>query len=450
MKEISLEELGIYKYAVEKFSIVSITDEKGYILYANDKFCELSKYSQEELIGSPQSIVKSGYHPNSFFAEMWKTIAMGEVWRGEVKNRNKEGGFYWVDTTIIPLKDSKNRIYSYFSIRIDITERKKAQEGLKDAIIELTKAQEEVISLNKSLEERVKIKTFKLSEALEEVKAKNEELMQFNDLLNQSIQQLEEKKKEIEKQHTDITSSIRYAKRIQTAFLPSESDFKKLFPHSFIFFKPKSIVSGDLYWFTKKIGKIFVAAIDCTGHGVPGAFMSMLAHTIFEKIVNENHIIEVDKILMFAHQEVNQMLRQDITSVRDGMDVSLCMIDVKNRFLEFSGAKMPLVYIEQGNLTWLKGDKSSIGGWEYREVSFTKKKIPIPFSTQVYLFSDGIEDQFGGYDRRKFGRNRVKDMLQRVNQHSFEEQKQNIEIILDLWKGSENQTDDIMLLGFGL
>lgn len=443
--------LEIYKYAVEKFSIVSITDTRGIILYANEEFCRISKYSLEELIGAPQSIVKSGYHPTSFFADMWRTIARGKIWRGEIKNKNKEGEYYWVDTTIIPIKNEHEKIVGYFSIRVDITERKKAQENLREAIIELSKTQEELVQLNKSLEEKVREKTAKLAELLREVQLKNEELLQLNDVLNDSIKELEKQKKEIEKQHHDITSSIRYARRIQTAFLPSETAFRSVLPDSFIIFRPKSIVSGDLYWFTKKIGRIFVAAIDCTGHGVPGAFMSMLAYTVFEKIINENHIIEVDKILLFAHQEITQLLRQEEeNSVKDGMDAGICMIDTRSKTVEFAGARIPLVYIGQGQLNWLKGDKFSLGGSSLESMQFTKHKIVVLHPMQFYLFSDGVEDQFGGYNHGKFGRQRVKDILQRFHHLPFSEQKQNIEIVLDLWRGDEHQTDDMMLIGFGL
>lgn len=443
--------LDIYKYAVEKFSIVSITDTRGIILYANEEFCRLSKYSIEELIGAPQSIVKSGYHPTSFFAEMWRTIAKGKIWRGEIKNKNKYGEYYWVDTTIIPIKDESGKVKAYFSIRIDITERKKAQENLREAIIELSKTQEQLVQLNRSLEEKVKEKTAKLAEVLREVQLKNEELLQLNDVLNDSVKELEKQKKEIEKQHHDITSSIRYARRIQTAFLPSEEVFKELLPDSFIIFRPKSIVSGDLYWFTKKIGRLFVAAIDCTGHGVPGAFMSMLAYTVFEKIVNENHIIEVDKILLFAHQEITQLLRQEEeNSVKDGMDAGICMIDTRSKTVEYAGAKIPLVYIEQGQLNWIKGDKFSLGGFSLEGMKFSKHCFTVLHPTQFYLFSDGIEDQFGGYNHGKFGRHRLREILQRYHHLPFHKQKQEIEAILDLWRGNEHQTDDIMLLGFGL
>jgi serine phosphatase RsbU (regulator of sigma subunit) len=267
--------------------------------------------------------------------------------------------------------------------------------------------------------------------------------------IERKTQVIEKKNALIEKKNSDITASINYAKRIQTALLPKIEKVQEVLAESFILFKPRDIISGDFYWFTEKDDKVIIAAVDCTGHGVPGAFMSMIGNDLLNESVNLLNIIDPAEILRHMHIGVRQALRQKETGNQDGMDMSICVIHQKEKFITFAGAKNPLVYMQDGQLYLIKGDKVAVGGRQ-REVkrTFTKHTIPIVKSTTCYLFTDGYQDQTGGPEGRKFMTRKFREFLHEIHFYSMEEQQQQLEKKLADWMGDKKQVDDILLIGF--
>lgn len=316
--------------------------------------------------------------------------------------------------------------------------------------LEREKAQNELLEVqreaNENLERKVEERTRQLSEA-------NEELNQVNEELSVTLDQLTIQKNLVEQKNEDITASINYAKRIQKAFLPSRTLIKTHIPEHFVLFKPKDVVSGDFYWFEAKQDYLMMAAVDCTGHGVPGALMSMIGDSLLNEIVNVHKITTPNIILNELHDKVRTALKQKESENRDGMDLALCKVDLANRMLHFAGAKNPLYYFEQGELVVVKGDKVPIGGMQ-REMQrvFTNHEIPLgaPNSKTFYIFSDGYQDQFGGLEKRKFLVSGLKNLLKQIHLLPMEDQKKLLADTIADWmdKGNQEQIDDILIIGF--
>jgi len=273
-------------------------------------------------------------------------------------------------------------------------------------------------------------------------------------------QAIVELSKIIEHKNRNIVASITYAQRIQEAMLPSEEKIRYILPESFIFFRPRDIVSGDFYWFSAltdangKTEKIIIASVDCTGHGVPGAFMSLLGINLLNEIVNMRSITQADLILNELHKGIRKTLKQNETKTNDGMDMALCVIDLKNRTLEYAGAKSPLFYVQHEQAHFIKGNIVPIGG-EQREVErlFTKHTIVLadeqglPIPTAFYLFSDGYHDQFGQENNKKFGSRKLKEFLFQIHHQSASAQHDLLQQTFEQWKGSTNQIDDVLVMG---
>ncbi len=282
-----------------------------------------------------------------------------------------------------------------------------------------------------------------------EIQELNEELNQLNEELATTVDTISEQKDKIESQKDDITQSITYAKRIQEAVLNPLSYLQEIIPQSFILYKPRDIVSGDFYFMVEHNQKIFVAAVDCTGHGIPGAFMSFLGNDLMIEIIMNRNIDQADEILNKMNKGIRRILRQNETKNRDGMDIALIVIDKIENKVDFAGAKNPLIYIQNNELFHIKGDNKHIGGEQKEEIVFTKHTIEIKSETTFYVFSDGYQDQFGGQENRKFMINKLKPMLLNIHQKPFEEQRNILDTEIENWKteGKEHQTDDILLIG---
>ncbi len=278
------------------------------------------------------------------------------------------------------------------------------------------------------------------------------ELENKNALITSQADELQKEKDLIEQKNAKIIASIQYAKRMQTAMLPNIEDIQAKIPHSFILFKPRDIVSGDFYWFSHRRGKTLIAAVDCTGHGVPGAFMSVVGDGLLNQIVNIDRITTPSLILDQLHQEVMRAFRKDSNNNRDGMDLAICMIDHVSHELQYAGARNPLIYLQNGKLETIKGDRFSIGGSNYTdEDAFTNHTISFKdTNTSFYIFSDGYVDQFGGPKDRKFMVRHFKELLLEVAEYPIEDQKKILEETFYLWKGTERQTDDVLVVGFTL
>jgi PAS domain S-box-containing protein len=265
--------------------------------------------------------------------------------------------------------------------------------------------------------------------------------------------EIQNQKKQIEEKNREITDSIKYAKRIQQALLPDEEEIKKILPNHFIFYKPKDIVSGDFYFIepiktNDKVSLIGVAVADCTGHGVPGAFMSMLGQSILKQSLTEPAVNSPADALNYLNNKITSVLRykEKNTNIRDGMDATFCVINLVNYQLQFSGANNPIYIISNSELIELKGNKLSIGQSE--DNLFLSQCVQLKKNDSVYLFSDGFADQFGGPKGKKFKYAQLKNLLLSISSLSANEQLQKITEVFNSWKGDLEQVDDICVIGF--
>jgi len=267
-------------------------------------------------------------------------------------------------------------------------------------------------------------------------------------IVKERTQEITEKNFQLNEVLIGIRDSISYAKRLQDAILPKKNEIDKLFKESFIFFKPRDIVSGDFYWAAKKKNhKIFIVA-DCTGHGVPGAFVSMLGYNLLNQIVLEKGIVDCSEILNRLNIGVQGALKneQSINNSNDGMDISICSISNENK-LFFAGAHRPLLIVRNNELFELKGDKRAIGGRTELDYSFKNHEFQLQKGDMLYMFSDGYADQFGGLNGKKFLTKKLKELLRSTAVKSTHEQKKIIENSFNKWKGNLDQLDDVLLVG---
>ncbi|OJJ17262.1 hypothetical protein BKI52_31665 [marine bacterium AO1-C] len=254
---------------------------------------------------------------------------------------------------------------------------------------------------------------------------------------------------DIIKKNKEMLASIAYAQRIQKAMLPPLKEIQQVFPESFVLFKPRNIVSGDFYWF-KQVGNTrFLAAVDCTGHGIPGAFMSMLGYSLLNEIVNEKQTPQPGEILDQLHQQIRKVLRQDQTHNKDGMDICLCSFTISQNCitLQFAGAKRSLYYVENLQFRELKGDRQNIGGLEgLHHTNFTTIDAKICAGTTLYLSTDGYSDT-PNFKRKSFGQKRFKQLLQEIATESTRDQKRRLEETLAHFQQNVEQRDDILVIG---
>lgn len=260
-----------------------------------------------------------------------------------------------------------------------------------------------------------------------------------------------ERTRELNEKNNEIISSIQYAKRIQEAILPPMDLIQKSFPNSFILYEPKDIVSGDFYWFGVKDEFKIIAAVDCTGHGVPGALMSMIGHNLLNQIVFEKGITQADEILKALDELVRNSLKQVSGSsldTTDGMDLALCVYNENTSKLYFSGAFRPLYHIRSGELNTFDGDKYPIGGGRHMDKKqFTTKEIEIQKGDSVYIFSDGYVDQFGGPKGKKFMAKKLRDLLLEIQNEPMQSQYNQLKQNLVQWMGNLEQIDDVLVVG---
>jgi len=250
-------------------------------------------------------------------------------------------------------------------------------------------------------------------------------------------------------QKRQITDSIEYASRIQTAILPPGDFISKVIPDHFIFYKPRDIVSGDFYWITHKNNKVIVAAVDCTGHGVPGAFMSMLGFAFLNEIVNKETNLKANVILNELRKYVKKSLHQTgkEDEAKDGMDIALCIIDPDDLTLQYSGAYNPLYLIRNDELVSVNADRMPIGIHIIEKESFTNHEIKVEKGDIIYIFTDGYVDQFGGPKANKFRKAPFKDLLVSIKDKGMTQQKDILEEKFEKWKGGHEQIDDVLVMG---
>jgi serine phosphatase RsbU (regulator of sigma subunit) len=255
----------------------------------------------------------------------------------------------------------------------------------------------------------------------------------------------------LESKNEDIISSINYAKRIQQAVLPPEDRVQRDIPLSFIFYRPKDIVSGDFFWFHSLDANRYILAVaDCTGHGVPGAFMTVIGSNLLNQIVIENNILQPGKILEELDLHLTSTLRQEKQHrglVQDGMDIAIICVDKSKKEINFSSAKRPMIFVRNGKLEELKGSKLSIGGLRSEQKHF--KEIPIKYEEDdcLYMYSDGIVDQFGGSQNKKLTSKRLRERIMEISEFPVHDQSRQMEELFESWKGNNEQTDDALMIG---
>ncbi|HDJ32858.1 MAG TPA: hypothetical protein ENF21_02010 [Bacteroidetes bacterium] len=253
----------------------------------------------------------------------------------------------------------------------------------------------------------------------------------------------------IRQQDKELTDSIRYAGLIQTAVLPTRDYLTNILPPHFIFFQPKDIVSGDFYWATRLGKKTYVAAADCTGHGVPGAFMSIMGISFLNEIVNQKIPLKTGRILNQLREKVMKALHQkgDSKEPKDGMDIALIMLDPENSLIEFSGAFNALYLIRDDKLQVIRGDRMPIGVNAVEERSFQTHVIQVQEGDCLYIFTDGFPDQFGGPEDKKYKYGPFQKFLLSIHKEDMEQQKWLLINEMLEWKGDNEQIDDILVIG---
>ncbi len=249
----------------------------------------------------------------------------------------------------------------------------------------------------------------------------------------------------------EIRESLRYAALIQSALLPDINLFYQYFPQSFILFKPRDIVSGDFYWFRKKKNRVVFAAADCTGHGVPGAFMSVMGINFLQQITSDC-IPFSNKILNQIREYVMKSLKQEGFDYerKEGIDMAVCVFDFEHKHIEFSGAVTPLIYFKNTKLLQIKGDRMQVGASHIEEESFTRHIIPFSEADYLYMFSDGYPDQFGGEKDKKLKYSGFRTILSSIQHLPGNDQYQILLDSLEKWKGTKKQTDDILVVGINI
>lgn len=262
-----------------------------------------------------------------------------------------------------------------------------------------------------------------------------------------------ERTHELAQKNADITASIEYARRIQSAILPELNEVYHTLPESFVLYKPKDIVSGDFYWFAEKNGLCIFAVADCTGHGVPGALMSMIGHNLLNQIILEKGVTDPDEVLNRLNDGVRAALKQDHheQDTSDGMDIAICTIDTKRREVLFAGALRPLILVKRGLLSKIESDRFPIGGsQDTRERKFTLHRFLLEAGDTIYMFSDGFADQFGGEKGKKYMMKRLLETLLKYSHLSMPEQSTKLDQSFESWKGEYMQVDDVLLVGIRL
>ena len=306
-----------------------------------------------------------------------------------------------------------------------------AYRNKREANITLENQQNEILEKNEELLQQQ-----------EEILAQRDEIEQKNIILERSKQIIAAKNER-------IISSIEYAQTIQQAILPHEDQLSKFFKDHFVIFLPKDIVSGDFFWFSEVQDIVFAAVIDCTGHGVPGSFMSLIGNTILNQIVNEWHTHDPAIILEYLHQKIRKALQQDEIHSKShaSMDICFVKINLKTHKVTFAGANRPLFIVQDGKLVKISGDKKSVGGFQRESKRyFTNHEIQLTGESFLYLTTDGFVDQMNS-EKRKFGPNQLLTILEANSQKPMNLQKDILLNTLDLFKQSEDQIDDICILG---
>ena len=267
--------------------------------------------------------------------------------------------------------------------------------------------------------------------------------------LRNAYDEIEIQRSELQLRNKDLIDSLNYACRIQAALLPAEHHIRRIFPDYFIYYRPKHIVSGDFYWFSERDDKYFIAAADCTGHGVPGALMSMIGLELIHKIINDLKVDDSDQVLLTMNRELESAFFKEESGkamIKDGIEMSICIIDKKTKLMEFSGAFLPVYIVRDDKLIEIKGDKKNVVQ-SFAMVSFNRSTFTLQEGDLLYLFSDGYADQFGGPENKKFMYRRLRHILLTISKYPLSDQQRILDETIASWMEGHDQIDDMMILG---
>lgn len=412
-----LEKLSIV--ASKTDNIVIIADAQGEIEWVNESFEKTYGYNLAEfkkLFGSNLIKTSSNSQINDYIQNAIREKHSAEYLS---ESNSKIGKKLWFQTTLTPILDIDDNIIKIVTIDSDISKIKEAEQAI-------IKQNEEINAQNTNLK------------------------FLINELENQK-QEIKMHKELIEDKNKFITDSINYAQLIQESILPSHSLLEFAFPDSFILYKPKDIVSGDFFWFDKAGDELYFAVVDCTGHGVPGAFMSIVGFNLLNQALFEYKFTQPSEILNFLTIELRNKFRSALNTkinLRDGMELSLCCLNTETNVLKFAGAFSSLYLIRNNELIIIKGDSQAIEIAPQAEPKpYTNHELKLNKNDCLYLFSDGFVDQTGGPKSKKFQTAMLKETLLKIHGLPMKEQKLKLEYIFENWKGNHKQRDDVTILG---
>lgn len=469
-------------------ALVAIADMSGKMEFLNERGKELSGFA-DNYKGRSISEFHTKEGADKAQTVIIPTVMKKGFWRGEHQLQNhitKKA----IDTlaNVFVIKDpNTQKPIALATVQIDITAQKDleksiqeqnerllaSEEELRQNMEELQATQEAMMKKQILIEkakidverqnnklganeavlkkafEKMKAQDLKLRESLDAVQTQEEELRQNMEELQTTQEVLAYQKNILEVSNRQITKSISYAETIQRAFLPSQAQIKERLPNSFVIYKPKDIVSGDFYWLSEHGNKTLVGVIDCTGHGVPGAFMSLVASSILNEIINQKGIIQPNIILNELHKGVVKRLNQEKGSNSDGMDLTLCLLEEKNNKtkLTFAGVKQNLYITRDKELIELKGNRRSVGGGRQDDRSYVQEEILLQKNDMVFLATDGYADQ-ANEERKSFSKKKFRELMIEVGNLSSEEQMKILEKRLNQHQQATAQRDDITIFGF--
>jgi PAS domain S-box-containing protein len=486
--------------------VITIYEEDETIRYMSPSVETILGYGQKELVGkSDMYLVHPDYR--EVYENLFKKMkaAPDEKVTAQFEYKTKDGNYIWVEATGTNCMGNP-AIQGYILNLRDITERRRAEQEQRmrskmQALSEnspdlITRLEDEIISyINPVIESYTgkspqwflnrKVKEVELDNAIlnnwlqivEQVHASRQTVateMDFPSELGKRVMQVnaipefDENNKlesvlvvshditerkiielEIQNKNKKITESINYARRIQTAILPNTRVISRVLPDSFILYKPRDVVSGDFPWYMQLKDEVFIAAVDCTGHGVPGALLSLIGYFLLNDIVRSRKVTEPGVILDLLDEGVTKTLRQDEdATTKDGMDIALCKINLNTRQVEYAGAHRPLYVMRNGVMEEIKGNKFPIGGGIFKnQTNFTTTRLQLEKGDSIYFSSDGYPDQFGGPEGRKFGPKKVREIIERVHTLSMREAAIVFDSEWEAWRGNTKQTDDVLLIG---
>ncbi len=476
-------------------NLIVLTDSSGKIEWVNESYSQKNNFTESEI----ESFVGRELQEVSHFPRIQEVIdrvvSSGEKWEYESKSYDSKKEEFWASTTVTPIFDENNKVVRLIFIDADITRLKKAERKVSKLASFATETKRPLIRIRKDglilfanesgqkllahwsvqVNERIEKRSIRSSIDLSietgseqriNIELDNRILsMRFTpsekreyvnvageDITEQQVEREAAKMRfeALEQHQLNMTDSINYAKRIQEAILPNEDQMRKVFKDSFFWNQPKDIVSGDFFWVQEIVPnkEFLIALADCTGHGVPGAMMSIVGHGILNEIVENEALKDPAEILRRLNKEVIKSLRQKSkNTTSDGMDISLAHINLETMEITYSGAFQTLYWMN-GKLNAFKGDRQPIGGVQHdKNRTFTNHVFKVSKGDALYFTSDGFADQFGGPSNKKFRSSNLEDVIRQNHKYSMQAQSFIYQSIFKKWKGHNEQVDDVSVIG---